>query len=204
MPDLQNRPWTATLAGNGPVPKYRAEAASMGLADRVFLPGWQSADQVKALLAEADIFVLPSQHEGLPMAILEAMAGGVPVIATPVGAIGDAIRDGQTGLLVPPGDVGALAAALARLLDNAGLRHTLATNARARFEAMFTIERTADSTTAMYRDIELASDPAREFDCERAKQWSGHRKRRPTASLASAPEYTGRTPRSAQKDGWTN
>jgi len=155
-PELRARTWTATLAGNGPVEKYHAEIASLGLSDRIFVPGWQSAAQVKALLAEADLFVLPSRLEGLPVAILEAMAGNVAVIATPVGAIGDAIVDGETGLLVPPGDVPALAAAIVRLLDDPSLRLRLAANARARFESMFTIDRTADATAAMYREIGVA------------------------------------------------
>jgi glycosyltransferase involved in cell wall biosynthesis len=155
-PELRGKSWAATLAGNGPVDKYRAEVAALGLADRIFLPGWQSGTQVKALLGEADLFVLPSRQEGLPVAILEAMAGGAAVIATPVGAIGDAIIDGETGLLVQPGDVAGLAAALARLVDDVALRQRLAANARDRFEAMFTIDRTADATAAMYRAIGVA------------------------------------------------
>ena len=155
-PDLLRRAWTATLAGDGPVGKYRAEAAALGLGGRVALPGWQSADRVRALLAAADMFVLPSRQEGLPIAILEAMAVGAAVISTPVGAISDAITDGETGLLVPPGDSAALARAIARLLDDPALRARLAVQARARFDAMFTIDRTADAVAAMYRDLGVA------------------------------------------------
>ena len=155
-PELRQRAWTATLAGNGPVESYRVEVARLGLADRVALPGWQSAEQVAALLADADVFVLPSRREGLPVAILEAMGGGAAVISTPVGAIGDAIIDGETGLLVPPGDAPALAAAIAQLLDDPALRARLAANARKRFEAKFTIDRAADATAAMYRELGLA------------------------------------------------
>ncbi|MCK6449708.1 MAG: glycosyltransferase family 4 protein [Alphaproteobacteria bacterium] len=155
-PALRARAWTATLAGNGLVEQYRAEVAALGLADRIALPGWQSGPQVRALLAASDLFVLPSRLEGLPVAILEAMAGGVAVIATPVGAIGDAIVDGETGLLVPPGDVAALGAAIGRLIDDAALRARLAANACARFEAMFTIDRTADAVAALYRAIGVA------------------------------------------------
>ena len=90
------------------------------------------------------------------MAILEAMGGGAAVISTPVGAIGDAIIDGETGLLVPPGDAPALAAAIAQLLDDPALRARLAANARKRFEAKFTIDRAADATAAMYRELGLA------------------------------------------------
>ena len=152
-PTLRKRDWTATLAGNGPVAKYRAEVAALGLADRIALPGWQSGDRVRALLDAADVFVLPSRQEGLPIAILEAMAVGAAVISTPVGAIPDAIIDGETGLLVLPGDTAALEVAIARLLDDPALRARLAANARRRFEAMFTIERTADLVAALYREL---------------------------------------------------
>ncbi|MGQ0677438.1 MAG: glycosyltransferase family 4 protein [Rhodospirillales bacterium] len=152
-PELARRAWTATLAGNGPVGKYRAEVTALGLSGRVALPGWQDAERARALLDAADIFVLPSRQEGLPIAILEAMAVGAAVISTPVGAIPDAVVEGETGLLVPPGDAAALARAIARLLDEPALRARLAENARRRFEAMFTIERTADAVAQLYREL---------------------------------------------------
>lgn len=152
---LQQREWTATLAGNGPVDQFRTEVAALGLSDRIQLPGWQNVDQVRALLRTADILILPSRQEGLPMAILEAMGCGVAVISTPVGAIPDAIIDGETGLLVPPGDAPALARAIARLLDDPESRRSLAEKARARFELLFTIDGTADSVAALYRELEI-------------------------------------------------
>ncbi|MCC7047352.1 MAG: glycosyltransferase family 4 protein [Alphaproteobacteria bacterium] len=152
-PALRGRDWLATLAGNGPVTAFRQQVATLGLSERIAIPGWQSADRVAALLAQSDILVLPSRQEGLPVAILEAMAGGVAVIATPVGAIPDAIAGGETGLLVPPGDVDALARAIATLIDDPARRARLARAARARFEAMFTIDRTADAVAALYREV---------------------------------------------------
>lgn len=152
-PELCRRHWAATLAGNGEVGTYRHQVQALGLADRVGLPGWVGADEVRALLAEADLLLLPSRQEGLPVAILEAMAAGVAVIATPVGAIPDAIIDGETGLLVPPGDVPALARAIATLLDDPALRARLAANARARFAERFSIDRTADAVASLYREL---------------------------------------------------
>lgn len=149
----RSRQWTATLAGNGPTEIRRREVESLGLAGRVAIPGWQPRAEVLRLLNEADILVLASHEEGLPLAILEAMAGGAAVITTPVGAVRDAVTDGETGRLVPPGDVPALAAAIAALLDDEAERSRLAANARRRFEAMFTIERTADATAALYRSL---------------------------------------------------
>lgn len=155
-PELRLSDWTAILAGDGPVDQFRAAIESLGLADRIHVPGWQSADEVRALLGAADILLLPSRTEGLPMAILEAMAAGVAIITTPVGAIPDAIINGETGLLVPPGDVPALARAILKLLDDPPLRERLAVCARAKFEELFTIDRTADTVAALYRGLGIA------------------------------------------------
>lgn len=117
--------WRATIAGDGHVEAARAKAGEYGLTDRVELPGWVGPDRVAELMASADILVLPSFSENLPVAIIEAMAAGVPVVATPVGAVEDIVVDGETGLLVPAGDVDALAGALTRLVGDAALRQKL-------------------------------------------------------------------------------
>ena len=117
--------WRATIAGDGNVEAARAKAVEYGLADRVDLPGWVGADRVAELIATADILVLPSFIENLPLSIIEAMASGVAVVATPVGAVPDIVRDGETGLLVPVGDVDALTAALTRLVGDPALRQRL-------------------------------------------------------------------------------
>jgi glycosyltransferase involved in cell wall biosynthesis len=117
--------WRATIAGDGNVDAARAKAAEYGLTDRVDLPGWVGPDCVAEHIASADILVLPSFAENLPVSIIEAMAAGVAVIATPVGAVEDIVMDGETGLLVPPGDVEALTAALTRLVADPALRRRL-------------------------------------------------------------------------------
>lgn len=117
--------WRATIAGDGNVEGARAKAAEYGLTDRVDIPGWVGAERVAELIASADILVLPSFSENLPVSIIEAMASGVAVVATPVGAVEDIVIDGQTGLLVPPGDVDALAVALTRLVEDPTLRQRL-------------------------------------------------------------------------------
>lgn len=149
-PGLRERAWSATLAGNGPVADYQAEVQRLGLAQRVQLPGWVDSEQAWRLLSQSDVLLLPSRLEGLPVAILEAMASGVAVITTPVGAIPDAISDGETGLLTPVGDAPALGAAITRLLDDPPLRSGLAAAARQRFEQRFTIERTAEQFARLY------------------------------------------------------
>ena len=92
----------------------RQLAADLGLAGRVHFLG-QRRD-IPDLLAALDIFVLPSHSEGVSLALLEAMAAGLPVIATAVGGLPEVVTDGENGLLIPPKDPEALAAALARLL----------------------------------------------------------------------------------------
>lgn len=88
---------------------------TFGLQEVISFRGWVLGDQKRAVLAESDVLVLPSHLEGMPNAILEAMATGLPVIATRVGAIPDIVAEGATGLLIDAGDVAALAAALVRL-----------------------------------------------------------------------------------------
>lgn len=159
-PEVRELAWSAVLAGNGPVEAYRDETRRLNLAERVELPGWIESARAWRLLAESGIFLLPSRMEGLPVAILEAMAIGATVITTPVGAITDAIEEGVTGLLVPAGDAPALAQAIARLLRDPALRARLAEAARRRFEERFTIERTAEKIAALYRRV--AAQPVRE------------------------------------------
>jgi glycosyltransferase involved in cell wall biosynthesis len=116
------RTWKATLAGHGDIEKTKTHIAEKGLSERIDVPGWLKAPQVDALLSRTDIFVLPSFSEGLPMAILEAFARGVAVIATPVNAIVDVVQHDRNGLLVTPGDVDALTSALDGLLGDEELR----------------------------------------------------------------------------------
>jgi glycosyltransferase involved in cell wall biosynthesis len=117
---------TLTIAGDGGARvALAARVRELGLADVVRLPGWLDDDQRRRLLADADVFALPSHAEGLPNAMIEAMAAGLPVVVTPVGGIPDVIDHERNGLVVPVGDADSLAAALTRLLDDAALRTTL-------------------------------------------------------------------------------
>jgi glycosyltransferase involved in cell wall biosynthesis len=97
---------------------------------------WLDREERDDLLAVSDVLVLPSHHEGVPMAILEGMAYGLPVIATPVGGIPDVIRHGREGLLVEVGNRGALTAALSRMVAEPALRASLGRGARATAESL--------------------------------------------------------------------
>lgn len=121
-----------TLAGDGEVDGVRAAVAAAGVGDAVTVRGWVDPVGRDLLLAASQVFALPSYDEGLPMALLEAMAAGLAPLTTPVGAIPDAITDGVDGVLVPPGDVPALSAALARLVEDPLLRATISAGARRR------------------------------------------------------------------------
>lgn len=119
-------PWRATLVGDGPDRASLASRAdALGLSARLDLTGALGQDRVREHYRHADIFVLPSFAEGLPVVLMEAMAMGLPCLSTRIAGIPELIEDGVSGLLVPAGDAGALGHALSRLLTDAGLRRRL-------------------------------------------------------------------------------
>jgi glycosyltransferase involved in cell wall biosynthesis len=107
-------------------------------------------DDVPDLLASFDVFAFPSRFEGLCLAVIEAQAAGVPVVATPVGGIKETVVDGETGRLVPVGDVEALAAAILAVLDDPESARRMAETARARVLERFAVERMVAETLALY------------------------------------------------------
>jgi glycosyltransferase involved in cell wall biosynthesis len=141
-------------------PEVRALCEGYGLRDCVRLVGYQQ--NVPAWLSAGDINVLPSFYEGFPLTTLEAMASGMPTVATNVGGIPEAIEDGVSGLLVPPGDSPRLAEALSLLLRDPGRRVRMGQAARARLLQGFDLEQQVRSTEKMYAELcrELsAEDP---------------------------------------------
>ena len=141
------------LVGDGPLrPEVERLVAELGLGERVRLVGNRS--DVPVLLAEAACVVLASDYEGCPLTVLEAMAAGVPVVATRVGGVPELIDDGRTGLLVEPGDESALAAAIGRALaDRDGLGVAAREEARRRFSR----ERMAAEIAQLYEEVAAAS-----------------------------------------------
>lgn len=127
-------PVRLAVAGRGPMDGHLRELhAELGLGDRLQLLGHR--DDVLRLLAGADCFVLPSLQEGLPVALMEASAMGVPMVVTAVGELPELLTDGEDALVVPPGDATALARAVAQVVADAELRHRLAEGAAARRSA---------------------------------------------------------------------
>jgi glycosyltransferase involved in cell wall biosynthesis len=142
------------VVGSGPErEKLEARADELGLSRRVLFLG-QRLD-VPDLLAASDIFVLSSDWEGLPITILEAMASGVPCVATAVGGVPEALTDGVTGVTVEPGDPGALADGIRALARDPELRARMAAAARDEFGRRFRGEQMVRQTEALY-DMALA------------------------------------------------
>ena len=139
----------ALLVGTGPLKAELSDRiGQLGLEGVVQLTGTR-LDAVD-LVAAADVFVLSSDREGLPVALLEAMAVGCPVVATAVGGVPGVVEDGESGLLVPPGDAPALAAAIERLLDDPQLRSLLAENARDKVAREFSERAMVEGYEAAY------------------------------------------------------
>lgn len=118
------------IAGSGDVESAMAEAADLGIIRNVSWLGWIEGSEKERLLSEGGVLALPSYVEGLPMVLLEAMAAGMPVVASRVGAIPEVVQHERDVLLIEPGDVIGLANALRRLLTNQDLRRRLAESAR--------------------------------------------------------------------------
>jgi len=142
-------PWHLALAGDGPLDKdLRALAARLGIAGRVHFLG--RVENVERVYHALDVLALPSHREGLPLTVVEAAACAVPVAATDVGDVGRAVIDGQTGLLVPPGDPAALAGALTRIEGDAALQAAMGQAGREHVVASFGAEGMARAYEALY------------------------------------------------------
>lgn len=141
------------LGGDGDLAAVQAAVNDLHIEKYVEILGWVGPEQKAQELARASVFTLPSYDEGLPMAMLEAMAAGKAIVVTSVGGIPEAVRDGENGLLISPRDVGALAAALKRVLDEPLLRRSLATNARMTIEERFSTDVVMAKLSALYGEL---------------------------------------------------
>jgi len=127
------------------------KASALGVDNRLEFLG--ERDDVPALLKAADVFVLPSLYEGLPVSVLEAMAAGTPVVATAVGGTTEAVVDGESGILVPPRDPNALANAIRDLLSSGPLAQKIIAGGRARVRGMFSADAVARGVSQVYKDV---------------------------------------------------
>lgn len=148
--------WLA-IVGAGPLEaELRRRARDLGVGERVVWAGFH--EDMRGVMRAFDVFAISSVYEGFGLVLIEAMASGRPVVATRAGAIPEVVADGDTGLLVPPGDPQAFAAALAKMTD-AELRRSLGQAGQRRALADFTLDKMFALTDALYTDI-LAPPPA--------------------------------------------
>jgi glycosyltransferase involved in cell wall biosynthesis len=155
-------PLRLRLVGSGPERTALAlQAQRLGLGDRVEFLGPLAPSAVQQVLAVSDALVLSSLMEGVPVVLMEAMAAGVPVLATRVGGVPELIDEGQTGLLVPPGSAEALAAGIRTLLADRPGAERRAAAARARIEADFNGSKCAESLLALFERYSVVPTPAR-------------------------------------------
>jgi glycosyltransferase involved in cell wall biosynthesis len=149
---LHGQDLEALLVGDGPERgTVEEEVRRAGVESTVRLLGERS--DVAELLRGAEIFVLSTRSEGLPLSVLEAMAAGLPVVASNVGGVPELVVDGETGLLVPPGDPRSLAAAIERLLQDPSLSRRLGEAGRARVADQFDIARVRQAHVDLYSDL---------------------------------------------------
>jgi glycosyltransferase involved in cell wall biosynthesis len=140
------------VAGDGPQRRQLEDlAGSLGLTKRIHFLGWR--DDSHAVLAALDVVMVPSLWEGFGLVMLEAMAQRVPVIASQVSAIPEVVIDGETGILVEPGDVDSLTSALSLLLEDSYLVQEMGNNGRARLEDTFSLRQMIDGTRAVYEQF---------------------------------------------------
>ena len=149
---LRSQQWQLDLIGDGRLQaRMRKLAGALGIAARVHFLGYQA--EPDRALARAQVFVLSSRSEGFPRSVLEAMRAGLPVIASNVGGVDEAVSHGVNGLLVSRGSVEALAAALAELITNAARRKRMGMAARLAYESRFRLEPMVEQTLAIYATV---------------------------------------------------
>jgi glycosyltransferase involved in cell wall biosynthesis len=142
-----------TIGGNGEVDKAKAMASELGISDQVHFAGWVSGSDKVKLLAEAQLYTLPSHNEGLPVSLLEAMSWQLPVVTTRVGGIPELVRDGVDGALINAGDTKALADALADMALHASKREVMGLEARSQVERTFSANVVIPRLDGLYRAV---------------------------------------------------
>lgn len=141
------------FGGDGYPERYEVLAHELGIADRCEFLGWITGEDKEGLFERAGVYCLPSKNEGMPMSVLEAMAHGVPTIATPVGGMPQVIEDGINGYLMPVDDERRLSELLCRLMDSRDLRASIGAAGRATIADHFNIERNVEELVRLYRGL---------------------------------------------------
>ena len=144
LAQLKELEWQWCIAGDGPqINALRSLANEFGIQDRVIFPGWRSHAELVECYKASNLLLFPSRHEGMPNVVLEAMASGLPVIASRIAGNEELVLDGETGLLFPSEDVEALCVALRTLLTDTSQRQVMGNASRRRVQALYSWENTA-------------------------------------------------------------
>jgi len=147
---LKEIPWELVVVGDGAQREpLQGRARDLGLGDRIRFAGWLRGDELRRAYREANLFVFPSRHEGMPNAVLEAMAAGLPVVASRIAGNEELVAAEQTGMLFASEDADGLKQALGALLSDGGRRAAMGSAGRRRVEEHYTWERVA----CEYRDL---------------------------------------------------
>lgn len=150
--DCKDLPWQCTFLGDGELKSELSNLAeNLNLTDKISFPGF--CDDVYSVLLQADLFVLPSLHEGSPNALIEAMGLGLPCIASDVGGIKDLIENGKNGILVPPKDSIALTTALNQLITDSNYSVDLGRNARSTIQEKFNNTESIRKLQDIYKSV---------------------------------------------------
>jgi len=146
-------PWLLYIGGGPERESLERRVDELGMAGSVFFSGAVSHSDVPAWLATADIFALPSHKEGVPVSLLEAMAAGLPAVATDVGGIGEVLEDGRTGYLVPRADPVALHGKIRELVCDASTRERMGAAARELVMDRYLWDHNASAMLELYEEI---------------------------------------------------
>jgi len=145
---------TLTIVGDGPLRKELEKVVEeLSMQDKIRFAGMQPHSKIPKYMQEADLFVLPSLSEGLPLVLLEAMAASTPVVTTNVGGIPDAVIDGETGILIPSKNTDALSKAIVSLLGDRIKQKVMGEKARKNIEERFVWSIVVDETLKVYRSL---------------------------------------------------
>ena len=151
---LKELSWEWQIAGDGPqMTALQSLAEELGIGDRVIFPGWHSREQLRDRYRTANIFLFPSRHEGMPNAVLEAMASGLPVIASCIAGNEELVVPDKTGYLVPSEDIEALRTALKKMLRDPALREKLGSASRQHVEENYSWESTAQQYALLLEKV---------------------------------------------------
>ena len=152
--DIQAHDWVLSIVGDGPERNpLKNQVRSQGMEERVYFLGWKERNELVSIYRHGNIFIFPSRHEGMPNAVLEAMASGLPVVASRIAGNEELVVHGKTGFLFPVDQPETLTDFIQKLITNPSLRKRMGTAARERVEEKYTWKRTAEAYLEIARQL---------------------------------------------------